>query len=76
VLIEELGQPAPLWLYAGLTVVGFGFILAFVPETRGKSEAEISAFFMTSSQRARAVEAARRANAANDQIVMSDPKSC
>ena len=33
------------WLYAGISLLGFLFILAFVPETRGKTEEEMRLFF-------------------------------
>jgi len=60
ILITEIRHSGTLWLYAAVTAVGFFFIMAFVPETRGKTEAEISAFFLTRTQREREEERRRR----------------
>ena len=40
------------WLYGSFSLVGFLFILIFVPETKNKTEAEIQSLFLPKSQRA------------------------
>ena len=48
---ESLKAEGVFWLYGGFSLLGFMFILIFVPETRNKSEAEIQEYFLSSSQR-------------------------
>jgi sugar porter (SP) family MFS transporter len=40
-LIEAIGDAAAFWLFAGVCVVAFFFVWKLVPETRGKSLAQI-----------------------------------
>ena len=40
-LVETIGEPATFWLFAAVCVVAFVFVWKLVPETKGKSLAEI-----------------------------------
>lgn len=44
-LKENLGNASVFGLYGGISLIGFIFILIFVPETKGKTEAEIRDYF-------------------------------
>lgn len=44
-LADTLGQPATFGLYAGMGVLGLGFVILFVPETKGKSLEEVEQLF-------------------------------
>ncbi len=37
----DLGEAGIFWLYGAISVVGLAFIAATVPETKGKTEAEV-----------------------------------
>jgi hypothetical protein len=44
-LKETINAEGVFWLYGGISLVGLFFIVAFVPETKGKNEAELRQFF-------------------------------
>lgn len=44
-LEETLTRQGTFWLYAAISMLGFFFIAIFVPETKGKTEKEIQAYF-------------------------------
>jgi len=41
ILERSLGTGTTFWIYAGICAAGFGFVRAFVPETKGKSLEQI-----------------------------------
>ena len=47
-LLDELGEAETFWLYAGVTLLGLGFVVLRVPETRGKTLEEIATMLGTS----------------------------
>lgn len=46
ILAETLGTYGPFWLYAGICLVGFVFVLRHVRETKGKTLEEMEEVFM------------------------------
>ncbi|XP_071082979.1 proton myo-inositol cotransporter-like [Haliotis cracherodii] len=50
-LTETITKYGTFWLYAGMCVVGFVFVLIFLPETKDKSLEEVEQLFMTSGSR-------------------------
>jgi SP family galactose:H+ symporter-like MFS transporter len=42
-LADSIGQGATFWLFAGVCILGFAFVQRYVPETNGRSFAEIDA---------------------------------
>ena len=40
-LVETIGEPATFWLFAAVCVVAFVFVWKLVPETKGRSLADI-----------------------------------
>ena len=43
----ECGRGVPFLLYGGVSILGLFFVYTFVPETRGKTAAEIAHKFHT-----------------------------
>lgn len=39
------------WIYGGISLVGFLFVIFFVPETKGKTPVEIQAYFERTRRR-------------------------
>ena len=60
VMMKTIKGEGVFWLYASISFLGFVFIALFVPETKGKSEAEIQEFFLPKSERKMRKEARRR----------------
>ncbi|CAP31815.2 Protein CBG12921 [Caenorhabditis briggsae] len=58
-LTQVIGKYGAFWLYAGLTIIAFVFILFLVPETKGYSIEEVEMLFMNKKQR-REAETRRR----------------
>ncbi len=50
-LMDVIRMEGIFWLYGGISLTGFLFILAFVPETKGKNEQQIQEFFLSKRQR-------------------------
>jgi len=46
ILAETLGTYGPFWLYAGICLIGFAFVLRNVRETKGKTLEEMEEVFM------------------------------
>lgn len=46
ILAELLGTYGPFWLYASICLIGFGFVLRNVRETKGKTLEEMEGVFM------------------------------
>ena len=44
-LLSALGPAATFTIFGGICAAGVGFVLAFVPETKGKTFEEIEALF-------------------------------
>ncbi|MEO5990260.1 MAG: MFS transporter, partial [Ferruginibacter sp.] len=40
-LLESIGSAYTFWIYMVLSVIAFGFIFRFIPETKGKTLEEI-----------------------------------
>ncbi len=61
-LMDTIDGEGVFWLYGGISLVGFLFILILVPETKNKSEAEIQEYFLPKNQRrgARGAGASKR----------------
>jgi sugar porter (SP) family MFS transporter len=60
-LAHLLGEAGIFWLYAAMGIVTFAFVLALVPETKGKTLEEVQAVF--AARRARKVPPSRGAEA-------------
>ncbi|XP_067684460.1 proton myo-inositol cotransporter-like [Haliotis asinina] len=50
-LTEAITKYGTFWLYGGMCVVGFIFVVIFLPETKDKSLEEVEQLFMTSGSR-------------------------
>jgi len=50
-LKDFIGLKGTFWLYGNISAVGLLFIFFFVPETKGKTEAEIREFFLNSKKK-------------------------
>ena len=50
-IVIFIGLKGTFWLYGNISAVGLLFIFFFVPETKGKTEAEIREFFLNSKKK-------------------------
>ncbi len=66
-LKDEIGASGLFFLYGAISSVGFLFILCTVPETKGKTEAEIAEFFLSKAEKRQRKDQRRRQ--ANEEIV-------
>jgi predicted MFS family arabinose efflux permease len=51
-LVDAIGQAGTFWFYAGMGVLAFVFCWRLVPETKGKSLAQIEDYWEHRSHRA------------------------
>ncbi|TRY78837.1 hypothetical protein TCAL_06755 [Tigriopus californicus] len=59
-LKNSIGGEGVFWLYGGISLIGFFFIMFFVPETKNKSEAQIRRHFLSKAERAALDASGRR----------------
>ncbi len=48
---QLVGTEGLFWVYGGISALGLAFIFLTVPETKGRTEAQIREFFLSAAER-------------------------